>query len=409
MCENQIVEYLKNTYNAMMIRQIKDKKIVHALYNIGKKYGNQTVITRLISNYFNKKIPAPAYLEGPYALAHMYSPEYDINIYLLGEFHFYDFDCPKKRGVMPVETYLKRLVETTPTFLDIYMEVPALYEGKFTSSFDENESVRSMKLPKMANIFRDCFETVSRKSDLCQTTRLHYVDVRTVGEYSSIKNTSGINLVSKLIPALQQYLGSTEDVKVKAIRSGELVFVLNFIKKMATAKQEGYVAFWLNEIKTNARTAKQLARSYISERLTAAIERVMQDRCLENRQIFEELYRFIESDEMNDYPIDKFDKIVSDLHRCVIAINTIVLDAYTMGRVFKEFKMAVNQPSRPKNVVVYTGANHTRMYVDILQQLGFETYHDKTSFPQKHVSCIDMSGTVPIFKQVPEGRRKIFQ
>jgi len=105
---------------------------------------------------------------------------------------------------------------------------------------------------------------------------------------------------------------------------------------------------------------------------------------------------------MNDHSIEpatfiqQFDYLVTFL----ILINSVIVDCYTLCRIFKKFNLqpdnpqkrrSTDEPESPSNIIIYAGDLHCNRYRKFLKEIGFNLIADigSTNLPVKN--CIDMT------------------
>jgi len=110
--------------------------------------------------------------------------------------------------------------------------------------------------------------------------------------------------------------------------------------------------------------------------------------------------------------IDSFNNILS----CLIGFNSIIVDAYTIARLFKDFDMtemqkkayegAIDHPVKAHNIIIYAGDDHCLRYRKFLQSIGFDVYVRSGNFGSIKRTCLDISKfKTPFFSELPPIRK----
>ena len=98
----------------------------------------------------------------------------------------------------------------------------------------------------------------------------------------------------------------------------------------------------------------------------------------------------------DDRIVDAFFKLTGSL----IMVGSVIVDSYTMSRVFKKFnvKEGDNQPVEANNNIIYAGDAHCQKYREFLKTLGYtEEYFTGNSRPM--MRCLNMHGVPqPLFR-----------
>ncbi len=106
--------------------------------------------------------------------------------------------------------------------------------------------------------------------------------------------------------------------------------------------------------------------------------------------------------------IECFDK----LYYILLGINSMIVDAYTIARIFKDFDMvemqkkaykgAIDHPVKAHNIIIYAGDDHCLRYRKFLASIGFDIYVRSGNFGTTKVSCLDISKfKTPFFSEIP--------
>lgn len=103
---------------------------------------------------------------------------------------------------------------------------------------------------------------------------------------------------------------------------------------------------------------------------------------------------------------------------CLIGFNAIIVDAYTIARIFKDFDMtdmqkkaykgSIDQPINAHNIIIYAGDDHCLRYRKFLQSIGFDVYVRSGDFGITETTCLDISKfKTPFFSELPPDESKM--
>jgi hypothetical protein len=336
-----------------------------AFYSQAKEYKDKSkdnTLFKLIRNHYDSEIqkqrPVIDYLGGPYVFRHMYSKEYDMTVYLFGELHSNITDCPTLVGKKfeLVENYFKRLVENTDVFLDIYFEFPG-YDKRYYSNVEYMAPQRMQELFKK---FYRCVEELSRKSKECELSRMHYIDIRTI-----IDSFAGINETSWLIRNL--LIKSNSEGLLRSFYKDNIIRIRNIFNNLNNDNFDKYLDYWLFEILSNKYVKKELERSFLEKEIYKYIKDMIKNLSTIYRKNIRNIIKGIEKN-------INFKKKFQSLLNYLIAINLPIVEAYTLSRIFKKFKIKnrLEQPVTPHNIIYYAGSAHSLNIENFLLKIGFE-------------------------------------
>jgi hypothetical protein len=311
-------------------------EIFSLAFNATKIYINTPINT--IGMWDRQRVKAIAPLiSGPCVLVHMKGLGKDI--YLFGEVH----GPPdlKSTDTVHIFDYLQILFRTTGIFIDFYLETNI--QKDYTEREDDNI------LRNLGDMFRTCFETVS-ECNLGYSTRFHHVDVRShLERYPSCKIGPVYDILD--IPK--------DNPKVKSA----------FMKMFDNCKL----------------VKKELKRSTLGEKKIKDLMWTL---------IKEDLYGsklLLRSGDGWRPPIGSESGV---FYMSDIAAVALLLDIYTIARIFKKFKRPKPyQPEEPTNIIFYGGVGHTKNIVKVLSLLGMEIVEEygNMDFPESN-RYVDMRG-----------------
>jgi len=264
-------------------------------------------------------------ISGPFVMAHLHHDALGMDVYLFGETHI-AFECPPTNT--RVDVYLDNLLKTSPKFIDLFIETHVLMRPIeiYTSGLDY---MRQMFLP--------CI--VDRSRCPYKNARVHFNDMRS--ERSSKDGESDLDVYD------DEFLDFIES---------SLPFDAWLAHLKTRAGSQDVSEFLLSGLMGVPRIAKNVNRSRFKDQLIAFIREQI-DIHLALQQAF--------------------------------SIQALVLDIYSLARMFKDFGAGSNKPRYAENVIVYAGAWHVKRHCKFLYSLGFKAVEGSRSSGDN--MCLDMS------------------
>lgn len=370
------MELLYKTFDT----NILDKLDEDTRQNIIQENKN-TTIAKLIDNHLNKTKPIAEYIGGPYRINHMYSKEYNMNIYLFGEYHSNETDCPE--DYILIENYLEQLLENTDVFLDMYFEFPGFIKDEYKST----NLMIDQRMKELFNKFYNCVQKLSRNNPKCQLARIHYIDIRSF-EDTYIGSDDLLWVVNTFDFRNVGYLEQLE------IFSKNYSRIIDIILKLLKFNKEQYKSYVFEQITKHPYLQKEVDRSYLyvnimhfmSETLNNAIDELYN----EIKTLVIKIAQLLPQFQKEEISKQIFD-LIKILHSCFLDIVSRIMDGYSLGRIFKEFNVTnEEQPKRAHNIIYYAGSFHTEYICDFLIKNGFENIESVSKGNYKN--CIDMKG-----------------
>jgi len=411
-----ICKNLQEYYDANTIDGLHSLEAKIFFENICSKYqdlkmfapsSNLTLI-KLIQNKQDKLYPKSLYLGGPSEIEVLKSTKYGKNIYCFGEAHSSKTDCPPEQTTVPIEDFLPDLVNTTPKFLDIFIEANfPTTKGEFTNPIQRNYFETDLdymyRLNQIKNhpnnfvpfssgllggrmmalklSFLTCLNKTTRAAEECRLARVHYTDSR------CDENVNYYDPVNKFMDDLSKF--------DKEIKQGDKnVVTKDFISKHneeiellsdnSTAKNFLLGAFF------NTKLQKELRKSYLSEEIMEFYQKFATN----------QIDKALQGDLVTDYfkrlksrrKIDDQCKILSALSEVLptifLNLTAAIVDIYTLARIFKIVDKPKDEPSQPRNIILYFGKYHILKMKEFLKSIGFETVYTDNS---NHNNCIFLS------------------
>lgn len=243
------------------------------------------------------------------------------NIAVFGENH--DIPVPSfvvnKRNTLTVPSLLKTMLITFPTtFYDLFLE------SGYVS--DKLHIKRTLGIVSFDHIFKSCLSVV--KNCPFNNIRAHYTDYRTVLSDRRYKQIS---------EKLHSPKSETDDFFLKE----------NLIFEFITA---------IDTVTDIINTDPKLLRAH-----GTPIHKFIMERIEKEREMF-----------LHWIDISKMERRIDLLYN-IMSIFVLVMDMYTLIRVFKDF--GTTNPSHPsiaKNAIIYAGEEHAINYKDFFEKSGFK-------------------------------------
>lgn len=402
--ETYNASFLKNGRKSTMEFFISTAQTAKKL-NITK--GNQTLIS-LINNYANNKTPIPKYIAGPLSLTLFWSDKYQLYAYVFGEFHSPHTDCEKYVEHLPddsmkIETFLEKLITTTPAFLDVFIE--------WAPARDQVVNYPKTGLTRINTIYetlQKCIHYSTRHHKDCDLTRLHWVDVRK-GDVSS----STLNDLSYLRAYLihkTDLLDTTNAAKTlrSILRNDKRI--RKILEELNTPSLTEYKNFMKKQVTQSALVQKEMTHSFLCKEIEKFCTEDLIKEGLYIRETFQKYIPILLDDKSTD---QKIEIALLWLARATVGVNAIMMDFYTLSRIFKKFNIQkskskqarnVDQPESPHNIIIYAGDAHSAKYRNFFDSIGAKRIAHVNNRDISNIkNCIDISNfPMPFFNEVPE-------
>tara|TARA_B100001094_G_C18195212_1_gene810295 strand:- start:2490 stop:3644 length:1155 start_codon:yes stop_codon:yes gene_type:complete len=327
-------------------------------------------LAQIIYNYSSKiQYTKVKYL---YSLRNMdiyTSSKYGKKIVLFGDIHTKGYGCDKKS--QPTSDFIINQIETSTCFLDIFLEIPYLF-GRCDTKLE-------LEGTYMADLHRDlskCFEYT--KDCQYNNIRAHYIDLR------SPKLSQDFFLLQRAIINSFNNMPCPKYITDKLLKSENLQNIFS--------SKDNIINFMYKLVKTN-KIQKQID-NIKDEKVRKLLLRIEKER-IENPDID---FNEISWDKIKEWLEESFFPFT--LYHTLIKYVSIIVDVYTLARVFREFREVQGLYSKPcDNVMIYAGAYHTRTYQNFLELLEFShVFSVKAKTAPAY--CVDITDLKhPIFRE----------
>jgi hypothetical protein len=276
------------------------------------------------------------------------STKYGMKLLLLGDSHTYNHGCPKKSD--DVVTFIEKQVDIATCFIDLYLEVPYIWEKKGAPI-----ELADTWMAKLHERFWDCF-TWSKHCHHANL-RAHYVDLRNVPNDKYLA-------VEKII------VGIYYKIPISVYRDS-INSILNDNQTKKIFQNSNSVIKHINSVIDKTKINKQI-QNVKDPKVKKVIEKY--------KKIWEAPGRLTNPGLISWANIEKTLKgkatrrLIEDLYFTLATLPATLMDLYTIARMFRDFKDTPDKYSLPaKNIIVFAGAFHTQRYRDLLvKELGFK-------------------------------------
>ena len=412
--EKHLIDVFKRTYSAVHIKNLGEEKI-----ELIRNKSNP-VLQNLIDNLEVEKNYNVDYVDGPSKL-YVYKITNEKTIYLFGETHLKEFQCPQTADNLPFEDYIEMLSIQTPSFFDLYIET-AIFNPDFSlittaiqykklinlliinkqilledAIYDVNRTrehflglqdliVNSRTLEAIENKFMDCIDPKTRNQEKCQLMRLHYIDARSKTKpYIFIDNLNYIHL-------LEFVFNNDIDTILYLI---EKVNAIQFLQNTFLSDENPTDKIFNYIVESDKSIREQVKQTYYKEEITEFIKNKISELINSDRLSY-----------INDIVHRNYsdNKKINQLYIMFSDISVFIMDIYCLCRIFKNYKLKPGtlQPAQSYNIIVYTGSYHTKLYREFLNYIQAELKYKYSSYTNlwekvgctKMMSCKDL---IPIW------------
>lgn len=439
---NTLCEKLIKTYNTTIIDQMP-YVLQQALYNDASSCStgsykqnekDRTVLAELIHNHFAKKTQreelSQHYIGGPMTLTCHWSETYQKLIYIFGEEHSEETDCkefPKNKGKneeqsgMLIEEFLKKLTEINDIYLDILVELPAFRQKqlKYSKPLSEHEGLADARLFKIGTAFSECMDGYDRNQQKCSRSRIHYIDIRNIEREPG----DGLDALSIfIITCFNIFDDEKKDANQKKIDL--LNFTISPLGQhlmkgflIPKANKKEYLEFWNSfaldnyyvkkELDHNDKQMSEKIYNFLKEEIQQKLDKKYDDETETTSVLINQKTKLIETElikyqtgQQNVIEPQTILEYFYDLMYLVLSTNSLLVDFYTLSRIFKRFNLqpdnpqkrrTTDEPETPSNIIIYAGNNHCNMYRKFLKEIGFSLIADIGKAKSTPRNCIDMT------------------
>lgn len=344
----------------------------------------QNVISKNISanrsflNWLEKKPPTPSYLSGPCTLTkhtHAASPENgwtsDFCIYVFGELHgekgcnewntFLKLIGSEKRikderKIMDIDNFLRDVANTSPVFLDIFIEMER-------ETRENEERMRAEKKVYVCRYFIDRIRKMFRRG-------IAYIGEETV-ELEHMENVR-IHAIDERLRHMNGFLGKFygNDFKRENLRNKKIAhdFLTAIEDGLSIESSDEFInKFYMNDV-----LIKKEFDLLNEKHQNTVLTHTMDNWEMHNSDVFREAYQYFKKHTELINPMDETSMF--DLYDYFHPIREFFMayhvDMYFMICFLKGFS-TIAEPRLPYNSIIYTGNRHSDNYRDFFKSLGF--------------------------------------
>lgn len=393
---NSMIKELVNTMNSNIIDNIDifDKLKVYSevFENI-----NKNTLTKLIYNHHINKKPISEYIGGPSIIVHLFNKKYLKDVYIFGELHDKNTDCPEES--MLIEDYLKVLIENTDVFIDLFVEIPVI-----KSVYEEKRGFEEYRLLKILKTLKKCVDISTRNE--CSLSRIHYMDIR---------DEEGIN-ITPLIDVMTEIfsIDRSEDKynNMRKYLTNNRKILIEIIDKIYNSDNQEFVNYILKDLFKHKKINKELSKIKFEKNLLEEfIIESINNKIIQVKETQKTLIKYInlfvlsllKDEEIILEKVEKNYQYIVILANILSGFLAIYVDIYTICRMFKEFDISniYLQPKEAHNIIIYAGSLHSGSITEFLtSKLDFKLIEYVNS-TDEYDNCIDMSDIIqPLFNKI---------
>lgn len=425
--ERERKEIFKSTYNAMYLKNLDLDTILEL-----KKTVNPT-LRRLIDNLLLKKTYISEMIEGPKCFYKIKLENQQKTFFIFGEDHKTVSTghgrCFSNDSLEFTE-YIRRLSFETPSFFDLYLELPTVCSDEnisidnyspYNNLVEENsypalkEIIKSMienpssdfnmffsmyrqmfglstevspTFRNISNMFIDCVESSTIEN--CHLLRMHNIDLRFSWLSEHIYNDFYTH-ISYFILSDSWKLNYDNQVKINLIKRINRNKAIEVISSLYDFRNEQINIPKLNElIFSNQYMKREIDRveSPIKEQIMDYYKQKIYEILTPKMSLnLKELILCLE----DRIPIPEENNHFKPVSYLFFYINAYIMDMYCLSRIFKKYRVKETdfQPIESKNIILYTGAFHSKSYKDFLLSIGGVLKHNSENYENK--GCIKMT------------------
>jgi hypothetical protein len=343
------------------------------------------------------------YVTGLASLTVMSSSKYKKLVYILGEIHNKEYQCPEDLlNVIPADQLFLKLLNSCPdeTLLDVYLEetfnsehekgdrfFDTITKHNFIALSDEQSVERSHKGGYMENVLQVLYSSgcLTDSIDSCQIyknhVRFHLADIRAPYSTKESKTpfSTYINLIFGLTTA-HMYPVEYVTLNIQKLRTiGPLFDSVENVRN------------GLRDMIKNYRIDKQLNNikyKQIQEFLSTLMTTYMSEN--EDRLVWSNIKPFVQIIE-DDSTKDACLNIFITKNGTMLFITIILMDIFLISRIFRTFKDTPGKLNgEPTNIIIYAGDAHAVNYKKILKYLEFDTVFEHKNHDDT-MACLDIT------------------
>lgn len=329
-----------------------------------------------------------------------YNPKYKKVVYILGEQHNFNNICDDPSNILPADEFFMLLLNSDPNVKkDVFLEsiydplIPST-ENRFFSPFRVENSGYMLKVIQKLQM-EGCLS--SRVKDSCtyyrNHTRFHSTDIRIpkIDIIQYLRLIRQLKDYSNMEPNFMNII-TTEIKKFTRYENYD-----TFIEEMVQSLKDLKVFDQIENINPEYPEIKTLLFNTLKDIITDQFNIFNYTKL---SVLIDEYHNFIN----NGYPVSLSDfSQRHELLRVNLVLDTIIMDMYTVARMFRKFtrKETTNSsknelkmvdsgdfPEEPKNIMIYVGELHAKFYDFFLKALKFTKLYSASPDNPKNSACL---------------------
>ena len=417
-------------------------------YMRGRK---REVLAKLIRNRKNPHTKVD-FVGGPFNITYHWSNKYKKAIYIWGERHDKNVDCPKPEDyprlkIMNIEDFLRDIFFINPiAFSDFYLEMQAYVVPDGYPEFKYNTG----RIKILRSLFANCIGPNRNLYRTCDNSRMHFFDIRQ-GEvrwgmnstclfedesvlflsYANSKLKEHKDIISEDDPELDENsiwdescydYSFLKEISYFVERWKSFFIFFTRFDNDEVNTQLNYKKFWYDQIYNFKLLAKEISvmhtdvkpllNIFIKKELDNLLPLNYREMSDHSRYVLHVNKRIREyllyGDRTPSYTLTyrEIKELIDSIDIIFINVSDftlLIVDAYLLARIFKTFKVddpysynrrKTDEPVDPHNIIIYAGNSHSQRYRLFLKYLGFNLI-EQSGRLEKHVefsNCVDMRG-----------------
>ncbi len=314
-------------------------------------------------------------IEGPVTLRELKSDIYNKWVYIFGDVHHHNIQCPE--GVIPtihITNFIIKTIKDNPDkIIDLFIETSFI-----NKSMPTRELHADSYLMDVTNSLKECLN-INKDNCPYKNVRVHYTDVR-------------IYLGHIFIQFLHWSKHTDEEIMRSDLnRKSKGKYIIDHIKDAMNMLEP-------KKIMDQTKILKQLNNiedEDLKIKLYHYFLNTLEIKYIPLMSIYDD---FLKSRTISDY---------KNYIKLTIVYIASLLDYYIVSRMFRTF----NKGSTPRYIMMYLGDFHAKNIGQILRYLDSNIYRKlKMSFLMKYngsVQCLDATDLIPFFNIYPNGESRL--
>ncbi len=351
---------LLTTYDATVLSDASEAERAEIVAEIS----DNPVLMELVRNWMRGGQPITPAISGPQTLTEQVDPNSQRRVYVFGELHGRDGECSQDK-YMEARYYFRRLFTTTSAFIDFFLEIPSYTGTSWSKVFMEN-----IRDGRQGDIMKDirgalvkCTSAAHRDAKDCQLIRAHFTDVR-FDNHAATNTLSYLALLSTMTPGRIRMGLAAPDVRqllADLVKDPGHVIETYVLSGKFTKK----ALLQLNP------EIQESIRDYVAVSLKSEFE-AREKLYGSGGRTLQHLALLMYNTDLNTVSDDKMVRLLKYINNAYLTpLESWVVDAYTMARLFKTFAASGDQPTEARNAIVYAGEAHAERLRVFLTRVGF--------------------------------------